>query len=168
MIYDIVDARHRLKRTSKVKTQKVDAKRSDWEIAYYGFFGEVAVARCLGIEPDKSVLIGGDGGTDIVFQGQRLQIKTPISHKTKNLLYFNNEHHFNAACSYAILCNIDEYETSVIVRGFISRKRFMDECGTHYLGYGHRIAVPAEQLLPMDSLIEKAQSSLNVQIGEPC
>lgn len=166
MIQDITASRQDTKRRHAVRTQKYDRLHNDWDIAYYGFLGEVAVARLLCIEPDWSVLVGGDGGTDLTFAGRSLQIKTPISPRTKDWLYFNDESRFS--CDYGILCNLDEYETTVTVRGIIPRSDFINKCVTKNFGYGERIAVAAQQLLSMDALIRAAQTHNEVQVGEPC
>lgn len=103
-----------------VKTQKFDRKRTDWEIMYFGFMGEVGVARALCIEPNWSVLVGGDSGSDLIVDERMLQVKTPLTKQTKDWFYFNDEERFNA--EYGILCNVDEYETSVIIRGRCVRR----------------------------------------------
>ena len=166
MVQEVTERRQDKKRRHAVRTQKYDVLHNDFEIAYYGFLGEVAVARLLCIEPDKTVLIGGDGGTDLTFAGRRLQIKTPISAQTKDWLYFNDESRFT--CEYGILCNLDEYKTSVTVRGIIGQKEFIKKCVTIDFGYGERIAVPAKQLLSVDGLIRAAQQQHFIQVGDPC
>lgn len=166
MVHQITGRRQDTKRKWAVRTQKYDMLHNDWDIAYYGFLGEVAVARALCIEPDWSVLVGGDGGTDLTFAGRTLQIKTPISGRTKDWLYFNDESRFS--CDYGILCNLDEYETTVTIRGIIDRRSFIEQCVVKDFGYGERIAVAAKQLLTADRLIAAAQQQHEVQVGEPC
>lgn len=165
-VHEITSSRQDTKRKWSVRTQKYDRLHNDWDIAYYGFLGEVGVARALCIEPDWSVLVGGDGGTDLTFAGKRLQIKTPISPRTRDWLYFNDESRFT--CHYGILCNLDEYETTVTIRGLIDRADFVLQCVIKDFGYGERIAVPAKQLLSADRLIRAAQEQHEVQVGEPC
>lgn len=168
MVQRITFARQDKKRRHRVRTKKYDVKRDDFGVAYLGFFGEVAVARMLCIEPDERVLVGGDGGTDLVFAGRRLQIKTTISPRTKDWLYVNDEQAFSPYCHYGILCNIDDYETTVTVRGIIDRQDFIQKSEVKNFGYGERLAVHSKQLLNMNALIAAAQEPHGVQVGEPC
>jgi hypothetical protein len=149
-----------------VATQKHDRQRTDWEICYFGFMGEVGVARALCIEPNWSVLIGGDSGADISFGDNMLQVKTPLTKQTRDWFYFNDEERFSA--EYGVLCNIDEYETSVLIRGAVCNADFVNLCVTKNFGYGERVAVHASQMTPMDDLIAAVQETKQQTVGERC
>lgn len=163
---EITTRRQRTKRSHGVATQKYDRKRTDWEICYFGFMGEVGVALSLCETPDWSVLIGGDNGTDITVNGQCLQVKTPLTYQTRDWFYFNDEERFVA--DYGVLCNVDEYETSVLIRGAVSKEDFLRLCVTKNFGYGERVALHATQMSSMDDLIAAIQAQNNTQIGERC
>ena len=166
MVHNLTTKRQLFKRKLAVETQKFDRKRTDWEIAYYGYMGEVAVARALCLAPDETVLAGGDGGIDLVIDGTTLQVKTPLTKATKDFLYFNDETRFN--CDFGVLCNVDSDETAVLIRGAISHKDFIHRAGIRDFGYGQRLVVHASELLPMDGLIRAIQSHNNLTIGESC
>lgn len=166
MLQDVTSRRCYTKSVRAVDTQKFDRTRTDFEIAYFGFMGEVGFARAFCMEPDWSVLVGGDVGYDISVGGNTIQVKTPISKATRDWFYFNDEERFSA--KYGVLCNVDDYETSVIIRGAISKEDFIAECVTKDFGYGERVAVNASQLSPMDSLIEAVQSANEKNVGEKC
>lgn len=163
---DVTTERQDIKREYSVKTQKYDRKRSDWEIMYFGFMGEVGVARALGIEPDWSVLIGGDSGIDLAIGDNKMQVKTPLTAQTRDWFYFNDEERFK--CEWGVLCNIDEYETSVLIRGAVGKEDFLEQCVTKDFGYGERVALHATQMHSMDALIAAIQESKDIQVGEKC
>ena len=166
LLHEVTTKRCETKVTHAVATQKFDRKRTDWEICYFGFMGEVGVARALCIEPNWSVLVGGDSGSDLIVDEKMLQVKTPLTKQTKDWLYFNDEERFNA--EYGILCNIDEYETSVIIRGAVLQEDFIQMCVTKNFGYGERVAVHATQMASMDDLIAAVQDVKQQQVGERC
>lgn len=166
LLSDVTTRRCRTKRDHGVATQKYDRRRTDWEICYFGFMGEVGVARALCQEPNWSVLIGGDSGSDVTFGGQQLQVKTPLTKQTRDWFYFNDEERFRA--DYGVLCNVDEYETSVLIRGAVSKEDFLRLCVTKNFGYGERVALHATQMPSMDDLIAAIQAKNNTRIGERC
>jgi hypothetical protein len=166
MVHALTTKRQLFKRKLAVETQKYDRKRTDWEIAFYGFMGEVAVARALCLSPDETVLAGGDGGVDLVINNTTLQVKTPLTKATKDFLYFNDETRFN--CDFGVLCNVDSDETAVLIRGAISRVDFIHRAAVRDFGYGERLVVHASELLSMDDLIRSIQSHNELTIGEPC
>ena len=51
LLHEVTPKRCETKVAHAVKTQKFDRKRTDWEIMYFGFMGEVGVARALCIDP---------------------------------------------------------------------------------------------------------------------
>lgn len=165
-LHDITTKRCETKLSHAVETQKFDRKRTDWEICYFGFMGEVGVARALCIEPNWSVLIGGDNGADLAVGENMMQIKTPLTKQTKDWFYFNDEERFSA--EYGVLCNIDEYETSVFIRGAIRKEDFISECVTKNFGYGERVAVHVTQMSSMDELIAAVQEAKQQTVGERC
>lgn len=165
-LHEITTKRCETKLSHAVETQKFDRKRTDWEICYFGFMGEVGVARALCIEPNWSVLIGGDNGADLTVGESMLQIKTPLTKQTKDWFYFNDEERFTA--EYGVLCNIDEYETSVFIRGAIRKEDFVSECVTKNFGYGERVAVHVTQMSSMDELIAAVQEAKQQTAGEQC
>lgn len=165
-LHEVTTQRQSTKRAHAVETQKYDRQRTDWEICYFGFMGEVGVARALCIEPNWSVLIGGDGGADLSLGENMLQIKTPLTKQTKDWLYFNDEERFSA--EYGVLCNIDEYETSVLIRGAVRNADFVDLCVTKNFGYGERLGVHVSQLTSMDDLIDAVQQAKQQSVGERC
>jgi hypothetical protein len=165
-LHEVTTKRCETKSTYSVATQKYDRRRTDWEICYFGFMGEVGVARALCIEPNWSVLIGGDSGADVSFGGNMLQIKTPLTKQTRDWFYFNDEERF--AAEYGVLCNIDDYETSVLIRGAVLKEDFLSLSVTKNFGYGERIAVHVSQMAPMDELISAVQAVRQQTVGEKC
>lgn len=166
MLEQITSRRCRVKSLHGVVTQKHDRFRSDWDICYFGFMGEVGVAMALGIEPNWSVLVGGDDGTDILLKNHKLQVKTPLSRSTRDWLYFNDERQVKA--DVLVLCNIDEYETGVLIRGAISKQDFLDASVTKNFGYGERLAVHESKLRSMDELITNTQKHKKIRNGHQC
>ena len=166
LLAEVTTKRCRTKASHGVATQKHDRARTDWDLAYFGFMGEVGLARALCLQPNWSVLIGGDDGSDLSLAENKLQVKTPLSRATKDWLYFDDESKFRS--DYGVLCNIDEYETSVIVRGAIAKDDFLAACIIKDFGYGERIAVHATQLKSMDDLIDAVQHQNNTTVGNRC
>lgn len=166
MAQDLTTKRQRFKRKLNVKTQKFDRKRTDWEIMFFGFMGEIAVARALCLPPDTSVLAGGDGGVDLVINETKLQVKTPLGKVTRDYLYFNDE--TKLSCDFGVLCNIDSDETAVLIRGSISCSEFIHKAGIRDFGYGERLYVHARELYSMDGLITAIQNHNELTIGERC
>jgi hypothetical protein len=166
LLHEVTSKRCSTKSAHSVASQKHDRARTDWDICYFGFMGEVGVARALCIDPDWSVLIGGDSGFDLSLGGITCQVKTPISRQTKDWLYFNSAEKLTSRAG--ILCNIDEYETSVIIRGVVLRQDFFSGCVAKDFGYGERIALHVSHMRSMDDLIAAVQESKQQKVGERC
>lgn len=162
MINDITDQRMAMKARYRVRSEKYDAKYDDRTILFTGTVGEVGFARAIGVEPDWSVLIGGDDGSDLMHGKYRMQVKTPHGEVTKDWFYVNDMDHFRA--DIGVLCNLAN-ERTVVVRGAIPRDQFIKKAQTKNWGYGERIGVPAAQLFSCVPVIRAIQKQTGTTVG---
>lgn len=151
------------KRANNVRTKKYDPTRDDLEITQTGLMGEVAFARALGVEPDWSVLLGGDAGYDLVVGHQTIQIKTPHGKATRDWFYVNDLSLMSA--DYGVLCNVTDSET-VVIRGFISQLRFIELHQVKNWGFGDRCAVHVESMFNPAPLVRGFQLGKNFTLGK--
>lgn len=159
---NVTTARQECKARYRVATQKFDPAHNDWQIAYTGFLGELGLARALGIEPDWTVLAGGDEGFDLRLGMHTIQVKTPHGKVTKDWFYVNHPSLF--AADIGVLCNVEE--NVVTVRGAIERGQFIERMQTKNWGFGERYAVPAQQLKTVDPFIAAVQRAGGFSVGK--
>ena len=120
---------------------------TDYNIFYIGMLGEIAVSKYLGIPINNEVLVGGDGGIDMHYKNQSIQIKTRTH--LKNPIYLMYKHKEEFVADWSILCTI-ETPTSVGIRGFISKAKFMQKSKPLDFGYGASYVVDIENLADMN------------------
>lgn len=100
-------------------------RASDEEIHVLGARAEIAVARVLGVEPDRNFYRHGDGGVDLRVGGHTVDVKMRSTPYT-DLLVQPDLSDFRADC--IILCwpwGGNEYTVAVI--GLVTRKRFIEK-----------------------------------------
>lgn len=162
---DVTTKRQQCKADYNVATKKYDVTRDDWQIAYTGFLGEIGLARVLGIEPDWTVMAGGDPGYDLRLGTNTIQVKTPHSDATKNWFYMNSLDLFTA--DIGVLCNLVG-DNAVLIRGAIDRASFLNKHVNRNWGYGSRVGVHASNLKSINNLIEAVQSGAGFKAGKSC
>jgi hypothetical protein len=132
----------------QIKNRKI-SNQSDFAVNYAGLLGEYAVARSINAKVDTALMIAGDGGTDMVLNGNTIQIKTNMM--PEKVLIFNQLEHFKT--DWAILCSI-ESASAVQIHGFISKGKFVKNFYRHDWGYGNRFCVKADVLAPIEKFYE--------------
>lgn len=132
----------------QIKNHKI-SNQSDFAVNYAGLLGEYAVARSINAKVDTALMIAGDGGTDMVLNGNTIQIKTNMM--PEKVLIFNQLEHFKT--DWAILCSI-ESASAVSIHGFISKSKFDKTYYRHDWGYGNRYCVKADALAPIEKFYE--------------
>jgi len=135
-----------------VKNNRI-SNQADFAIHYAGMLGEIAVSKALNLPIRTDITRGGDGGFDMNYMGQSIQIKTSThpTTPTPRLIIFNSMDDF--ATDWAVLCSIQAV-CLVRIHGFISRRKFKLKVVTHDFGYGERFCVAEEHLTPIERLSE--------------
>lgn len=152
---DFVEALRLDKEKHGVTDRMFDQGNTSEGINVIGHLGEQAVAKVLGLKADTTVLTGGDVGHDLFLGETSIQVKT----STLPQLLFNAKHLF--VSDVAILAQFigeskrsAEEDPRFMIWGWIERKEFMKRYHQENYGYGVRLAVDAQTLSPLDTLIE--------------
>lgn len=135
------------KRMAGIPSTKLDRNRSQVDIDEAGLQGEWAVASLLGVQLDERSLLHGDGGTDLIYKGKRIQVKH--NRHQGGDLYFNTLEDFDA--DIAVL-TIPGGENAVRIVGWISKEDFLARYHLTDYGYGSRVAVGQSHLRRFDAL----------------
>jgi len=147
----VAHGRNCVKEPYGVRNRRCDPQ-SDFSVHLHGVMGEYAAAKVLGGKVDQSVSPAGDDKiSDLVINDTKIQVKTNMGRWKKVHLYFNSPDLFRA--DVAVLATIQS-ATEIGLNGWISRERFLREAEKKNFGYGDRWAVRAEDLAPMNSLLE--------------
>jgi len=147
-IVQIGSSRRGVKEASGMSGEKLEAEYQD---GYGGmvmaYAAECALAKMLGVEPDRDVSRTGNGGqharadfdgTEYIFNAAY------ISDPTYDLKFTPN--HIPDADAFMLVCG-DSPETMRIIGG-ISAGRFQQECEEVDYGFGLRLMVPQTGLVP--------------------
>jgi hypothetical protein len=160
-------------------TNRQVSNRPGRELHFEGLRAEAALGEYVG-QPelvDYSVTLHGDGGTDMVFDGRRIQIKA--STYKPPLLRFDIEgrHRFNEAIDIAVLAHVprspdDEPDEAWFLQsgwvdliGWIDRWEFFQRATVRNFGHGDRLVVEPP-LNPISSLLKPETMETNAMISK--
>ena len=129
------------------------SNQGDFAIQLAGMMGEIAVSNVLGLPLRTDLTKGGDGGTDLQFKGQSIQVKTSTHASTslQRMVIFNSVNDFGT--DWAIACSIQGV-CVVRIHGFISKRKFESKVFTHDFGYGNRYCVYEDALTNIERFQE--------------
>ena len=139
-----------VKRATGVNSKKYDKNKSEYELHYIGAMGEFAVAKHLVVPLDEAVYAIGDDGTDLMVNGWKCHVKT-FAFPAKRIDYFidgMNEFTADVGIFAQVLSPV-----RVKVAGCISRARFESTATVKNYGYGDRLKVVDEDLIPAIKLL---------------
>ena len=128
------------------------SNNTDFNIFYIGMLGEIAISKYLKIPLNPEVLVGGDGGIDLHYKGQTIQVKTRTHIAPPVYMMYTTKEELVA--DWHILCTI-ESPTSVGIRGFISKKKFVTLAKVMNFTYNDCFVVD-EKLLKNIELLDEA------------
>lgn len=150
---------HRVRANKKefdVTDRKFDKNNSSYSVNLMGRLGEVAASRLLGIPTDDSVTPSGDNGHDLIsVLGKSIQVKT----STLPQLIFNAPELF--VSDVAVLVKffgdkqLPHVDSLFDVIGWVTRENFLANHYLHDYGYGTRLVMDANQLQPIEVLINE-------------
>jgi hypothetical protein len=141
----------------EVRNNRISGQ-GDFAIQLAGMMGEIAVSNVLGLPLRTDLTKGGDGGTDLQFKGQSIQVKTSTHASTslQRMVIFNSVNDFGT--DWAIACSIQGV-CVVRIHGFISKRKFESKVFKHDFGYGDRYCVYEDALTD----IERFQEALKTK-----
>ena len=127
-----------------------DKNQDQFGTHYFGLMGEIAVARILNLKVNNTIFALGDGGIDLNYRGQSIQIKTVNSYKER-FIYFNNINDFNA--DWIIGCSLINPST-IEIMGFASHGKFIKNMVVKNFGRGDRYSLSENQLTSIEKINE--------------
>jgi len=127
-----------------------DKNQNSFGTHYFGLLGEIAVARVLNLKVNNTIFKLGDGGVDLEYRGQSIQIKTVNFYKER-FIYFNDINDFNS--NWVIGCSLINPST-IEIMGFASHNKFIKNMVTKNFGRGNRVCLPENQLTSIDKINE--------------
>ena len=144
----LAESRNTFKAGARSRNRKIAKAHSDFEVMLAGLMGEYAVGKTLDVAIDVHHHQGGDGGKDLIYKSQSVQVKTSSMDK----LIFNKDDRALKA-DIAILTQVVG-PCRVRMHGWITAELFRINCYQHDFGYGERDVVDANNLQSMESLLE--------------
>lgn len=132
---------------------------SPFERTLVGTLGEMAVGKLLGIKVKPQLLRGGDGGTDLVYRGQKIQVKTVRRFYKDVFAKMQNPDEF--VSDYLFLCHVDS-AVSIKVHGFVSKQRFHKYAAKTNFEHGDTWAISQQHFIAaarFDEAIDHAANS---------
>jgi hypothetical protein len=150
---------HRVRENKKqyeVTDKKFDKNNSSYSVNLLGQLGEVACARGLGLQVDRTISPSGDNGHDLVTSlGKNIQVKT----STLPQLIFNAPELFISDIAVLVQFYGDKQlphvDSEFDLVGWVTREVFLANHYLHDYGYGTRLVMDANQLQPIESLINE-------------
>lgn len=139
----------------QIKNRRI-CELDDFGIHYIGSLGEVAVARELGINIHDNITVGGDDGTDLLYKGQTIQVKTSSHSELRNERMVILNHISEFRTQWLISCAI-KWPVTVIIHGFISKEKFQRKMQIKNFGYGERHCVSVAELTTIKRINEAIQ-----------
>ena len=127
-----------------------DKNQDQFGTHYFGLMGEIAVARILNLKVNNTIFALGDGGIDLNYRGQSIQIKTVNFYKER-FIYFNDINDFNA--DWIIGCSLINPST-IEIMGFASHGKFIKNMVVKNFGRGDRYSLSENQLTSIDKINE--------------
>ncbi len=142
------------KKQYEVVDKKFDKNNSSYSVNLMGQLGEMACGKGLGLQVDRSISPSGDNGHDLSTPlGKNIQVKT----STLDKLIFNAPELF--VSDYAVLVQffgdkqLPHVDSKFTILGWTTRELFLANHYKHDYGYGIRLVMDADQLLPIEELI---------------
>jgi hypothetical protein len=132
------------------KPRLENENQSRVEANIYGFKAEFAVARLLDLDP-PTLNVVTDGGVDLWFDDMSIDVK--FTNQEFGPLIFDTITKFKA--QLAVLVGRTEDPNVMRVNGWIDRKTFKHKATSHDFGYGDRLVMGVEELLPIEQLWRK-------------
>jgi len=150
---------HRVRENKKqyeVTDRKFDKNNSSYSVNLMGRLGEMAAAQILGLQVDNSITPSGDDGHDLkTILGRTLQVKT----STLPQLIFNAADLFVSDIAILVKFSGDKQlphvDSEFDVMGWVTREVFLANHYLHDYGYGTRLVMDANQLQPIESLVNE-------------
>lgn len=127
-----------------------DKNQNSFGTHYFGLLGEIAVARVLKVQINDTIFKSGDGGIDLEYKGQSIQVKTVNAYKER-FVYFNNINDFNA--DWVIGCSLIN-ASAIEIMGFASHGKFIKNMVVKNFGRGDRYSLSENQLTSIDKINE--------------
>lgn len=150
---------HRVRENKKqyeVTDKKFDKNNSSYSVNLMGRLGEVACGKVLGLRVDETITPSGDNGHDLISaMGKNIQVKT----STLSQLIFNAPELFVSDVAVLVKFYGDKQlphvDSKFEVLGWITRESFLANHYLHDYGYGTRLVMDADQLRPMEELVNE-------------
>ncbi len=147
--------------------RRSDTRLSNIQMHYIGIKGEYAVAKYLGIGFDMRSLTDGDDYGDLLWRGRHIEVKN-----LQDWLLFTPG---TFLAEVAVLVNPlrerpDRRVTDkpphaykdVVLRGWITKERFIEHSYVHDFGYGPRLCVRPDRLSPMEDIFPRNAAQVNL------
>jgi hypothetical protein len=158
-IMDALRFVHRVRENKKqyeVTDKKFDRNNSSYSVNLMGQLGELACGKGLGLQVDRTITPSGDNGHDLVTPlGKNIQVKT----STLPQLIFNAPELFVSDVAVLVQFFGDKQLPHVDSRfelvGWVTREVFLANHYKHDYGYGTRLVMDANQLQPIEVLIDE-------------
>ena len=158
-IMDALRFVHRVRENKKkyeVTDKKFDKNNSSYSVNLMGQLGEMACGRGLGLQVDRTITPSGDNGHDLVTKlGKNIQVKT----STLPQLIFNAAELFVSDIAVLVQFYGDKQlphvDSEFDLVGWVTRESFLANHYLHDYGYGTRLVMDANQLQPIESLINE-------------
>lgn len=147
----------RYKRGRGIPAGKMEFGKSNYLVEVVGIKGEAAVAKYLGVKINRAIQDAGDDGRDLSWRGRHIQVKSSFPASTLHLLVNDSD---SLKCDYLVFVVTDETTPSARIHGWIKTVDFLQSAEIKNMGYGERIALPADRLHPMSTLSDHADDDL--------
>ena len=122
-----------------------NAKQTREEANTYGFMAEYAVARLLDLKT-PTLNVTSDFGVDLWWDDVSIDVK--FSNKQDGDLIFDTMDKFKSRVAVLVTKTDDEEVMNVV--GWVGKKSFGDMARSVNLGYGDRLLVSQDKLLPIE------------------
>lgn len=140
----IAAGRNNAKERMGIHSNKI-ADASDFDIHFSGVLGEIAVARLIGTEIDRTFHLHGDSGHDLQLGGFTAEVKSR-RRRGQDLIIMPGMTDFTA--DVCVLCWA-EGDTEVEVVGLVSHRRFRQQAQSVVLAGRPRLLMPWRDLRPI-------------------
>jgi hypothetical protein len=114
---------------------------------YWGLKCEIAVAKILGIEIDKTIHDGDDQNPDLYYKGIGIEVKGRTKKGWDFALLKDDIKQFKA--DVGVLCWPGDADNEIEVVGFITREKFSHVAVTKNYKYGNRLVAEAKHFTPL-------------------
>ena len=144
------------KKQYEVVDKKFDKNNSSYSVNLMGQLGEMACGKGLGLQVDRSISPSGDNGHDLSTPlGKNIQVKT----STLPQLIFNAPELFISDVAVLVKFSGDKQlphvDSLFDVIGWTTRENFLANHYLHDYGYGTRLVMDANQLQPIEVLVDE-------------